>query len=198
MPGTRDLARLFELQRLYAAHYDSYLARGINRTLDPDDFQNRFADDTQEAHYLEIGADAIRLIVGELLRGLRNVPEAILDFPCGAGRVTRHRRAFFPQSRVFACDLYDQHVNFCVGELGAEGLIAEATVAATGFGFVDYDHAIRSKFDRQARYGIALSRPHWVLKLAEQDEQVRVLGFTERGWDNHQDVLVIGKPAIND
>ena len=68
----------------------------------------------------------------------------------------------------------------------------------TGHGFVDYDHAIRSKFDRQARYGITLSRPHWVLKLVEGDEQIRVLGFAERGWDNHQDVLVIGKPPIND
>jgi len=25
-----------------------------------------------------------------------------------------------------------------------------------------------------------------------------VLGFTGRGWDNHQDVRVIGKPPIND
>jgi hypothetical protein len=74
---------------------------------------------------------------------------------------------------------------------------AAATVVQTGYGFVDYNQAIRSKFDRQARYGITLSRPHWVLKLVE-DEQIRVLGFAERGWDNHQDVLVIGKPPIND
>jgi SAM-dependent methyltransferase len=208
-----------------------------------------------------------------MVRGLRKVPRTILDFPCGAGRVTRHLRAFFPQSRVFACDLYEQHVNFCVTELGAEGImskenfdeldfgvqfdlifcgsllthlpenlfrpalrllsrslteegiaivtllgrhaeyvqthkwkylddelfaVAASTVTDTGFGFVDYDHAILSKFDRQARYGIALTRPHWILKIAEEDRQTRVLGFAERGWDNHQDVLVIGKPPIND
>jgi SAM-dependent methyltransferase len=272
MHGNGALTRLFEAQQVYAEYYNSYLARGINPTLDPNDFQNRFADESEKAHYFEIGADAIRLIVSELLRGVRNVPRTILDFPCGAGRVTRHLRAFFPDSRVFACDLYDQHVDFCVNELGAEGIlskenfdeldfgrqfdlifcgsllthlpgnlfrpalrllsrsltdegiaivtllgrhaeyvqrhkwkylddelfaVAASTVADTGFGFVDYDQGIRSKFDRQARYGIALARPHWILKLAEEDSQTRVLGFAERGWDNHQDVLVIGKPPIN-
>ena len=273
MHGSVNLGRLFATQFNYSGYYKSYLERGINLTLDPNDFQNRFADKEEEAHYYEIGADAIRLIVGEMVRGLRKVPRTILDFPCGAGRVTRHLRAFFPQSRVFACDLYDQHVDFCVRELGAEGIIskenfdeldfgvqfdlifcgsllshlpedlfrpalrllsrslteegiaivtllgrhaeyvqkhkwkylddhlfaiAEATVADTGFGYVDYDHEIRSKFDRQARYGITLVRPHWIVKLAEEDEQIRVLGFAERGWDDHQDVLVIGRPPIND
>jgi len=272
MHGSVNLGRLFATQSIYSGYYKSYLERGVNLTLDPNDFQNRFADKEEEAHYYEIGADAIRLIVGEMVRGLRKVPRTILDFPCGAGRVTRHLRAFFPQSRVFACDLYEQHVNFCVTELGAEGImskenfdeldfgvrfdlifcgsllthlpenlfrpalrllsrslteegiaivtllgrhaeyvqthkwkylddelfaVAASTVTDTGFGFVDYDHAILSKFDRQARYGIALTRPHWILKIAEEDSQTRVLSFAERGWDNHQDVLVIGKPPIN-
>ena len=273
MPGKSNLTRLFELHDLYSSYYRSYLDRGINMTLDPRDFQNRFADEAEKAHYFAIGADAIRVIVGELVRGLRGIPETILDFPCGAGRVTRHLRALFPQSRIFACDLYDQHVDFCVNELGAEGIVskenfddldfglqfdlifcgsllthlpedlfrpalrllsrslseqgiaivtllgrhaehvqrhkwkylddelfavAEATVPDNGFGYVDYDHAIRSNFIRQARYGIALARPHWMLKLVEEDYQMRVLGFVERGWDDHQDVLVIGKPPIND
>jgi hypothetical protein len=30
-----------------------------------------------------------------------------------------------------------------------------------------------------------------------EDERIRVLGFAEWGWDNHQDVLVMGKPPIN-
>jgi SAM-dependent methyltransferase len=272
MHGSVNLDRLFAIQSIYSDYYKFYLERGINLTLDPNDFQNRFADKEEEAHYYEIGADAIRLIVGEMVRGLRKVPRTILDFPCGAGRVTRHLRAFFPQSRVFACDLYEQHVNFCVTELGAEGImskenfdeldfgvqfdlifcgsllthlpenlfrpalrllsrslteegiaivtllgrhaeyvqthkwkylddelfaVAASTVTDAGFGFVDYDRAILSKFDRQARYGIALTRPHWILKIAEEDSQTRVLSFAERGWDNHQDVLVIGKPPIN-
>ena len=71
---------------------------------------------------------------------------------------------------------------------------------AGGAGFlgVDYDPFVRTKFVRQSRYGISLSRPHWVLRLVEEDDQLRVLGFTERGWDKHQDVLVIGKPPINE
>jgi hypothetical protein len=39
--------------------------------------------------------------------------------------------------------------------------------------------------------------PHWTLKLVEADYGIRVLGYAERAWDDHHDVLVIGKPAIN-
>jgi SAM-dependent methyltransferase len=271
--GSVNLARLFELHHIYSFYYKAYLERGINLALDPNDFQNRLVDEDEKAHYFEVGADAIRLVLNELLRGRRTIPRTILDFPCGAGRVTRHLRAFFPQSRIVACDLYDHHVKFCVRELGVEGMgskenfdeldfglqfdlifcgsllthlpeehyrpvirllsrsltaqgiaivtllgrhseyaqkhkwkylddslfaIAEATVAQTGFGFVDYDYAIRSKFDQQAHYGITLSRPHWILRIAEEDYGIRLLNFIERGWDDHQDVLVIGKPPIND
>src|SRR4029077_21087861 len=114
MNGNTNLSRLFDCQEIYSRHYKSYLARGINLTLDSNDFQNPFVNEEQKARYFEVGADAIRLIVGELVCGLREIPRTILDFPCGAGRVTRHLRAFFPQSRVFACDLYEQHINFCV------------------------------------------------------------------------------------
>jgi hypothetical protein len=34
------------------------------------------------------------------------------------------------------------------------------------------------------------------LRLTEQDSEARVLGYAERDWDNHQDVLVIGKTTI--
>jgi SAM-dependent methyltransferase len=93
-----------------------------------------FRIEIEKSHYFEIGADAVRLIVSELIRGFRNVPHTILDFPCGAGRVTRHLRAFFPDSRVFACDLYDQHVDFCVNELGAEGIISKENFDELDFG----------------------------------------------------------------
>jgi SAM-dependent methyltransferase len=275
MGGKSNLHRLFALQEQYLARYESYLARGISVKLDPNDKENPSA--TNQAwmrySYFDAGADALRIIVSVLIEGLRDVPQTILDFPCGSGRVTRHLVPFFAQSRVFACDLYDYHVKFCVDEFGAEGImsrenldevdfgqkfdlifcgsllthlpedlfqatlrllkrslsedglaiitlhgrysrylqqniwkylpdrlfhIAEEAASQTGFGYVDYQGDDRAKFDQQARYGISLSQPHWTLRHAEQDYATRVLGYTERDWDSHQDVLVIGKPPIND
>jgi SAM-dependent methyltransferase len=107
MGGKRNLHRLFALQERYLARYEVYLARGISVRLDPDDKEN--PNDADQAllryRYFGIGADALRIIVSELIRGLRDVPRTILDFPCGSGRVTRHLIPFFSPSRVFACDL---------------------------------------------------------------------------------------------
>ena len=273
LDGQSALQRLFELQRRYSQLHISYLVKQVNRTLDPADKENTFQHESEYHHYFSAGADALRLIVAALTAHLRDVPSSILDFPCGSGRVTRHLRAFFPDSRIVACDLYDYHVKFCIDELGAEGVISkenfdeivfepgfdlifcgsllthlpedlfrsalglisrsltdrgiaivtlhgrrsefiqkhkwkyiddslykviESTLGETGFGYVDYNDDFRSKFNRQARYGVNVIRPHWAMKLVEADDKTRVLGYIERGWDNHQDVLVIGRPSINE
>jgi SAM-dependent methyltransferase len=275
LDGQSALNRLFELQCRYSELYASYLAGQVSRTLDPNDKENTAWLDAEWKfiHYFTVGADALRVIVAALVGNLRDVPDSILDFPCGSGRVTRHLRAFFPASRLVACDLYDYHVRFCVDHLGAEGVVSkenfdeidfaqqfdlifcasllthlpedlfysalrlisrslndggiaivtlhgrhsefiqkhrwkylddslygviESTLGDTGFGYVDYDRDFRAKFDRQARYGLTLCRPHWTLQAVEEDYGIRVLGYTERGWDDHHDVLVIGKPGIND
>jgi SAM-dependent methyltransferase len=273
LDGQTGLQRLFELQSRYSALYASYLTGEVCRTLDPNDKENTIQQEWQYHHYFSVGTDALRLIVATLTANLRDVPQSILDFPCGSGRVTRHLRAFFPDARLVASDLYDYHVRFCVDELGAEGVsskenfdeiefeqqfdlifcasllthlpedlfrsalrlvsrsltdrgiaivtlhgrhsefiqahrwkyiddslyaVVASTLGETGFGYVDYDDDFRSKFDRQARYGVSLIRPHWVMKLVEADHKARVLGYVERGWDDHQDVLVIGRPGINE
>jgi SAM-dependent methyltransferase len=273
LDGQTGLKRLFELHLRYSGLYTSYLLGEVNRTLDPADKENTFQQEWEYDHYFSAGADALRLIVAALTSNLRDVPRSILDFPCGSGRVTRHLRAFFPDSQLIACDLYDCHVRFCVDVLGVEGVISkedfeeiafetqfdlifcgsllthlpedlfrsalrlisrsltddgiavvtlhgrhsefiqkhkwkyledslyaviESTLGKTGFGYVDYNHDFRSKFDQQSRYGLTLCRPHWTLRAAEEDYGIRVLGYSERAWDDHHDVLVIGKPGIND
>lgn len=75
---------------------------------------------------------------------------------------------------------------------------AEREVRRRGFGYVDYEGSFRSIFYAQARYGVALVRPHWVMKSIEGREDVRVLSYAERAWDDHQDVLVLGRPGINE
>jgi len=68
-----------------------------------------------------------------------------------------------------------------------------AGVAASGFGYNDY-----GSLDRvgQRAYGLSVSLPSWVLQLVESMEGVQLLDYTERGWDNHQDVMVVRKVSI--
>ena len=75
--------------------------------------------------------------------------------------------------------------------------VARRQVQKSGFGFVDYRGEIRSRFSKQARYGIALARPSWIMKHLEAKPELRILGYTERAWDDHQDVLVFGKPGVD-
>lgn len=76
--------------------------------------------------------------------------------------------------------------------------IARGQYEKEGFGFVNYDAKFRqASFNAQETYGVALTRPDWLMNGMLQMPSVRILDFTERAWDDHQDVLVFGKPAIN-
>ena len=59
-----------------------------------------------DAYYLEVGANALRLIHLALGAGGRSVGqiERILDYACGFGRVLRWLRAAFPSARIVAAD----------------------------------------------------------------------------------------------
>ena len=76
--------------------------------------------------------------------------------------------------------------------------IAKSDYDEAGFGFVDYEHDFRSKaFSRQAQYGVAIAKASWVLSHLENEYSVRVLGYSEREWDDHQDVLAFAKPGVD-
>jgi SAM-dependent methyltransferase len=75
--------------------------------------------------------------------------------------------------------------------------VARSSLPKTGFGYVDYNHAEKAIFSKQARYGITLSRPHWTMSLLEREFDTRILGYAERAWDEHHDVLVFGRPPLN-
>lgn len=63
-----------------------------------------------------------------------------------------------------------------------------------GFGYADYPDAHRRL--GELGWGINVSLPHWVTHIVEGIEDVRLLDYTERGWDNHQDVLIVRKAPI--
>lgn len=76
--------------------------------------------------------------------------------------------------------------------------IARHQYLDTGFGFVDYNSDwCTALFDAQESYGVALTHPDWLMNRLIKFEDVRVLSFTERDWDDHQDVVVFGKPSVN-
>lgn len=92
------------------------------------------------------------------------------------------------------------HIQANKWKLIADDLFGVARVEydETGFGFVDYEHDFRTKaFSRQAQYGVALVKASWVLGHLENEYSVRVLGYSEREWDDHQDVLSFAKPGVN-
>ncbi|WP_228122464.1 class I SAM-dependent methyltransferase [Saccharothrix syringae] len=62
-----------------------------------------------------------------------------------------------------------------------------ATYYAAGFGYGDYPG--------QDGYGISLSSPGWAADKALEAPGLRLVGYREAAWDQHQDVLVLAKDA---
>jgi hypothetical protein len=43
------------------------------------------------------------------------------------------------------------------------------------------------------KYGICVSKPSWVCRQIESLQDLRLITYTERGWDNHQDSVACAK-----
>jgi SAM-dependent methyltransferase len=71
----------------------------------------------------------------------------------------------------------------------------ESQFRADGFGYADYGKS--DQFFEQKQYGISVSAPSYVIKILENDESLRIKGYAERQWDDHQDVLVFQKKSLN-
>ncbi len=76
------------------------------------------------SHYFQIGREALRLVhEASLLAGTGRI-EAVLDLPCGFGRVARWLRTAYPAAHLAVSDTQAHGVQFCREELGATGVIA--------------------------------------------------------------------------
>lgn len=69
------------------------------------------------AHYFSVGASALGNIL-DVLALAKTRLERILDFGCGAGRVTRWLRQAFPQSAIEACDIRNEDLEFVSKSFG--------------------------------------------------------------------------------
>src|SRR4051812_37937577 len=207
-------------------------------------------------HYLRVGLSAISCIDAA---GVRD-PGAILDLPCGHGRVLRALKAAFPRAELTASDIDREGVDFCAERFGARPIYSSAELDHVdlpgGFDLVwcgslathlDRDDTIalleklagslapggslavtthgQSVAERLERgeahyqldedgvarvvsgyrgdgfgyagypgspgYGISVIAPDWLRAHAP----LPVTHFAERGWDGHQDVHVLRRPA---
>jgi SAM-dependent methyltransferase len=80
------------------------------------------------AHYYKVGLSAIQCIDEALVRAKLTDVRAILDFPCGSGRVLRFLSVRFPDARITACDIQRGAVDFCGARFGADKLYSSANL----------------------------------------------------------------------
>lgn len=66
----------------------------------------------------------------------------------------------------------------------------------TGYGYDDYP-AGESHTYIDSSYGVSLSKPQKIIEIAQEIAGLKVYSYTESGWADHQDVLVIGRPGLS-
>jgi SAM-dependent methyltransferase len=71
-------------------------------------------------HYFSCGASALNCILNSLSLAAIGKPNRVLDFGCGAGRVTRWLRAAFTESCLHACDIRVDDLNFVADNFHAK------------------------------------------------------------------------------
>jgi hypothetical protein len=67
-----------------------------------------------------------------------------------------------------------------------------------GFGFSQYQPEFGRFFPKQASYGLAIVRPDWTVREVLKLPDVRLLGYAEGGWNDHQDYVTFGRPGATD
>jgi SAM-dependent methyltransferase len=68
---------------------------------------------------------------------------------------------------------------------------------AGGYGYADYSTEEAHDY-MDTQYGISVSTPTKILAMAQAIPGIRIFQYAERAWADHQDVLVIGRPAFDD
>lgn len=96
-------------------------ARPVERAISPRD--EMFEGD--ENHYFSVGTDALRLLRQSLAAVHAPEPRAILDLPCGHGRVLRHLHAAWPAAKITASDLNRDGVDHCAQTFDAQPVYSE-------------------------------------------------------------------------
>lgn len=62
---------------------------------------------------------------------------------------------------------------------------------STGFGYLETERTAAGS------YGFSICRPSWLMRLVETEPAIRIIGFHEGAWDDHQDALVLQKCTLD-
>jgi SAM-dependent methyltransferase len=100
--------------------------QSLNREILPSDgmFQN------DRRHYFSCGASALACILHAIGMSGITKPNSVLDFGCGAGRVTRWLCAAFPEALIQACDVREDDLVFVKQSLGVSTWVSGIDIAA--------------------------------------------------------------------
>lgn len=81
--------------------------------------------------YFAIGLSGLRCVERAVAAaGRRDAPRAILDLPCGHGRVLRWLAARYPAAELTACDLDRHGVDYCAQTFGAHRVYSHPDLGA--------------------------------------------------------------------
>jgi SAM-dependent methyltransferase len=105
-----------------SARFEAYLQAPIPQQISEHD--QMFARGVPGAndHYMSVGHSAIEVIIRAMICSRKTTIGSVLDLPSGAGRVTRHLRAFFPACQLFVGELNTPARQFAVENFSATAL----------------------------------------------------------------------------
>jgi SAM-dependent methyltransferase len=166
--NSRFLSSLQAIRQRYINYLSSEICGDIS------EHDDMLASGNRE-HYMAVGRSAIDLIAAAMLAAQKSRFAAVLDLPCGGGRVTRHLKAFLPEAKLYVGDLNKPKEAFVVATFGATPVDprADFTVPAskqfdlifvgslvTHVGPNQYERAIRWFIDALAPDGLLICTTH--------------------------------------
>lgn len=116
-------------------------------------------------------------------------------------RWTAHLARFLSPQGIIVATLHgrwSQHVhkvNPYIGEDSWKEILKD--YSSTGYGYRDYLKEESHSFI-SGSYGISLAKPHVIIRDLEEIPGIRIYLYLERGWADHQDVVVFGHPGYDE
>ncbi len=107
---SRELKQALSSDR-FPAIVRPYVAR-VNTDVASHDAMFDFTNGGNREHYFSCGASALSCLLHATGLSRLGEPGRLLDFGCGAGRVTRWLRAAFPGAQIHGCDVRAQDLEF--------------------------------------------------------------------------------------
>lgn len=108
--------------------WTAYRGRLVDMTIAPDDHMYASNQKSMQA-YNFVGESAARAIFTVLSHAPTDAVWRVLDFGCGAGRVGRHLRAFFPNAELYFSDIEQPRAEFCAKQFNGVAVPAERDFA---------------------------------------------------------------------